>query len=55
MRENSVNKFYISIPNCHTGNELKLNVSELYSSIFQKDFGGGGKQKRAQLTPIDTN
>ena len=33
-----MNKFYISIPNCHTGYEYKLKVSGLYSSLFYKVF-----------------
>ena len=56
IRKNSVNKFYISIPNCHSGNEIKMKGSGLYSSLFLIKFslvfqkkigGGGGVQKRA--------
>ena len=55
IRKKSVNKFYISIPNCHTVNELKLKVSGLYSSLCDEVFTNfpekilvvGGKQKRA--------
>ena len=50
-----MNKFSISIENCHTVNELKLVVSGLYSSlfiklplIFHKNFGGGGKTEESR-------
>ena len=48
-----MNKFYISIPNSHSGNELKWKVSGLYSSffyikfsvLFQKKTVVGGTEK----------
>ena len=59
MRKNSVDKFYISFPNCHTGNELKLKVSVLYSSlfsikfslIFQKKNWWGKTEKSQKIKP----
>ena len=55
-----MNKFHISIPNCHTGNEIKMKVSGSYSSlfekrfslIFQKNFGGGGGTEESRLGSI---
>ena len=51
IRKNSVNKFYISIANCHTVNVMKLKVSGLNSSLFHKIFAnfpqkfGGGNSR----------
>ena len=58
MRKNSVNKFDISIPNCHIGNELKLEVSGMYSSLYEifadfpKNLAG---QKRASFLEPGVN
>ena len=54
--KNSVNKFYISIYNCHTVNEIKMKVSGLYSSLFYNIFKnfrkkiGYGKENRKEPT-----
>ena len=59
LDKNSVNKFYISIPNCHTGNEFKLKVSGLHSSlfviifplIFKKNRWSWGENRKEPSTP----
>ena len=38
MRKISVNKLYSSIPNCHTGKDLKLNVSGCIQVFFHEMF-----------------